>query len=208
VTTASVPLTHLSPAVLALFARGDLAWPKSWKVRLHLRACAPCREQVERFQAASLELKREAESETLTGFEAIADWNRLEREMLGNIGVGVAAARCIDPPRPRFSLLSPWTFATLLLALFTVGWVTHIPRRETEHLVGSLGEWVGLHRIQRNSASIRTTSAGIAVRAQGGTLTIMNPPSAVVTSFGSSAVSARFIDEETGQVTITRVYAQ
>ena len=46
--------------------------------------------------AARAELNRESSDETLTGFEAIADWRSLEREMLGNIAVGVAAARCID----------------------------------------------------------------------------------------------------------------
>jgi hypothetical protein len=55
---------------------------------------------------------------------------------------------------------------------------------------------------------LRSTPGGIVVRSQGGTLTILHPNSAVVSLSGTAGVSARYIDEETGQVTITKVYGQ
>ncbi len=153
-------------------------------------------------------MRREAHSETLTGFEAVADWSRLEREMLGNIGVGVAAARCIDKVRRRRSLLTPSVLIAALTLLFVAGWVTHIPKEQTEHLAASLRQLVGLERPQITGTVLRATPDGVAVRAQGATLTIMHPPSAVLSLSGGSAVAARYIDEQSGQVTITKVYAQ
>jgi hypothetical protein len=55
---------------------------------------------------------------------------------------------------------------------------------------------------------LRSTPEGIAVRTQGATLTILHPRSAVVSLSGSSAVAARYVDEDTGQVTIANVYGQ
>jgi len=55
---------------------------------------------------------------------------------------------------------------------------------------------------------VRTTPQGIAVRSQGATLTLLNPSSATVSLSGASAVGARYIDDETGQITITNVYGQ
>jgi hypothetical protein len=55
---------------------------------------------------------------------------------------------------------------------------------------------------------LQSTPGGIAVRTQGATLTILHPNSAVISLSGTSGVSARYFDEETGQVTITKVYGQ
>jgi hypothetical protein len=65
-----------------------------------------------------------------------------------------------------------------------------------------------LERPQIAGTQLKTTPDGIAVRAQGATLTILHPASAVVSVSGPSSMSARYVDEETGQVTITKVYAQ
>jgi hypothetical protein len=160
------------------------------------------------FQSARAQLKREADSQTLTGFEAIADWERLEREMLGNIAVGVSAARCIDKVGRKKVLLSKSAFVLGLMVVFVAGWVTHIPQVETEHLAASLGRVFGLERPRITGTILQTTPDGIAVRAQGATLTILHPRSAVVSVSGASAVEARYFDEQTGQVTITNVYGQ
>lgn len=200
----------LHPAVqsLALYSSGDLPLIARWRIGSHLARCADCEQQVFLFRSAAAELKRQANTQTLTGFEAIADWMRLEREMLGNIGVGVAAARCIDKVGRGHVLLSRAALVLGLMALFVAGWLTHIPREETGHLAASLRRLAGMERPQITGTILRTTPDGIAVRAQGATLTIMHPPSAVVSLSGASAVSARYVDEETGQVTITKVYGQ
>jgi hypothetical protein len=67
---------------------------------------------------------------------------------------------------------------------------------------------MGVEPPQLSTSVVSTTPEGIAVRAQGATLTILHPPSAIVTLAGSSSLGARFVDEQTGQVTITNVYGQ
>jgi hypothetical protein len=199
---------HPGPAALALFSCGDLPWRQMWRLRRHVRGCDQCERQVAEFRAAKSELKREAQTETLTGFEAITDWSVLEREMLGNIAVGVAAARCVDNVRRGRSFLIKATVLAGLTTLFVAGWITHIPKEETIHLAASLRQIIGLDRPPIIGTQLKTTPDGIAVRAQGATLTILHPPSAVISVSGPSAMSARYVDEDSGEVTITKVYAQ
>ena len=199
---------HPSVETLSLYSSRDLGWTTRLSVTRHLARCSECEQQVILFRSAKSELRREASAQALTGFEAIADWNRLEREMLGNIAVGVAAARCVDNVRRGRTFLMRGAFVTGLAALFVTGWVTHIPKEQTRHLTASLRRLIGLDPQETTGTVVRTTPEGIAVRAQGATLTIMHPPSAVLSLSGSSGVAARYVDEETGEVTITNVYGQ
>lgn len=201
-------ISHPSAPVLALFSSGDLPWRTMWRLKRHINRCDECEQHVAEYRAARLELRREAHSETLTAFEAIADWSVLEREMLGNIAVGVSAARCVDNVRRTHSWLIKGTVAAALTTLFVAGWITHIPREQSEHLAASLRQIIGLDRPVYIGSQLKNTPEGIAVRTQGATLTIMHPRSAVVLVSGPSSMSARYVDEDTGQVTITKVYGQ
>ena len=207
-TRTSTQTGHPTIGALSLYAGGDLSWAKQMRIKWHIKRCASCDRQVLRLGAARTELKREAEAQTLTGFEAIADWSRLEREIVGNIAVGVAAARCIDHVGHGRVLLVRAAFCIGLLGLFVAGWVTHIPREQSQHLWASLHGWMGTESSPSGGIVLRSSPNGIAVRAQGSTLTLMHPRSAVISVSGATAVEARYIDEETGQVTITSVYGQ
>jgi len=200
--------SHPSIEDLALGSAGDLPLVAGWRVRYHIAHCAECERQVLLFRASAAELKREASAETLTGFEAIADWPSLEREMMGNIGVGVDAARCIEGVGKRRSLAVRFALIAALVLLFAAGWITHIPTEQTQHLFATLRSFTGFERPVPMGIVLRSTPEGIAVRTQGATLTILHPRSAVVSLSGSSSVAARYVDEDTGQVTITNVYGQ
>jgi hypothetical protein len=200
--------SHPSAETLALHSSGDLPLIAGWRVRYHAARCPACARQIALFQSATAELKREAGAETLTGFEAIADWPSLEREMLGNIGVGVDAARCIEGVGKRRSWAVRFALAAGLVLLFAAGWMTHIPSEQTQHLLATLRNFTGFERPAPIGTVLRSTPDGIAVRTQGATLTILHPRSAVVSLSGSSAVAARYLDEDTGQVTIANVYGQ
>jgi hypothetical protein len=200
---------HPAVSMLALYSGGEMPWTERWRLRRHIRHCAECEQQLARFRSAREHLRHDAGSETLTAFEAIGDWNRLEREMLGNIAVGVAAARCVDKVGRGRAVLSRIAIATGLLGLVVAGWVTHVPKEQTRHLFASLQRLVGTDRPQQVAGTVvRTLPDGIAVRTQGATLMIMHPQTAVVSLSGPSAVAARYVDEETGQVTIANVYGQ
>jgi hypothetical protein len=198
---------HPFPNELALFSAEDLPSLTSWRIGRHVKRCSECEQQVVLFRSANRELQREAATETLTGFEAIADWARLEREMMGNIAVGLDAAHCIENVGRRRALLFRVAFAAAFTLLFVIGWMTHIPREQTGHLVSSLNRLFTLNRTQATGPILRTTLDGITVGAQGATLTILHPPSAVIGVSGAYAVSARYVDADTGEVTITKVYA-
>lgn len=199
---------HPSVQALALFATADLPWTKKIKVGHHVWHCAQCEEQVAAFRDAGKQLKDEAAASMLTGFEAVVDWQRFEREMLGNIAVGVAAARCIDNVgRPRFFGRGVLLTAGLA-AVFVAGWFTHIPAEQNQHLVSSLRRVFGAPDAASSSPVVQTTADGIAVRTGGATLTLMHPASAVNSVSGASSITSRYVDEDTGQVTITKVYAQ
>jgi hypothetical protein len=200
---------HPSSRTLALYSRSDLTWLGRWQIGRHVAKCAYCEEQVAGFRSACNELKREAETQTLTGFEAITDWTRLEREMIGNIAVGVAAARCIEKVgRGRiFAVRGAW-IAVGVAVLLAAGWFTNVPSEQRAYLTASIRRSVGIEVPQIAGSVVQTTPEGIAVRAQGATLTILHPPSAVVSLAGSSSLGARFVDEESGEVTITNVYGQ
>jgi hypothetical protein len=200
---------HPGLETLALYSRGDVAWARQWQIGRHIGRCVDCEEQVLRFRSARNELNREANQQTLTAFEATTDWVRLEREMLGNIGVGVAAARCIEKVGRQRLLSAPGVWVTLGLAMiFLAGWLTNVPSEQRDHLTASLRRSIGIEVPQIAGSVVRTTPEGIAVRAQGATLTILHPPSAVISLAGSSSLGAQFVDEETGEVTITNVYGE
>ena len=198
---------HPNLETLALYSKGDLAWLTRWEIGRHVRTCPDCEEQVFRFRSVSAEVKREADGQILTAFEATTDWARLEREMIGNIAVGVAAARCIEKVgRGRIRIVRGAWVTVALAILFLAGWFTNLPSEQRDHLTASIRRSMGIEGPQIAGTIVRTTPEGIAVRAQGATLTILHPPSAVISLAGSSSLGARFVDEETGEVTITNVY--
>jgi hypothetical protein len=199
---------HPAPEILALYSRGDLPLFSRVRVKAHLLECAACEHQIALFTSSLRELKREATTETLTAFEAIADWNTLEREMLGNIVVGVAAARCIEKVGRKRVWAPRLAIGAGLSLLFVAGWITHIPSEQTSHLAGTLSHFVGFRQPTRVTNYVQATPSGIAVRSEGVTLTILHPPGAVVSLSGNSSVEARYVDEDTGQLTITNVYGQ
>jgi hypothetical protein len=200
--------SHPSTEVLALYSRGDLPALPRLRLKAHLLECADCEHQIALFAACLSELKREAASQTLTAFEAIADWKVLEREMMGNIDVGVAAARCIDKVGRKHAWFSRLAFGAGLSVLFVAGWITHIPSEQTHHMAASLSRIVGLRPKPGPINMVQATPNVIAVRSQGVTLSILHPPTAVVSLSGNSSMEARYVDEESGQLTIASVYGQ
>jgi hypothetical protein len=202
--------SHPNAEELALLVGGDIPYVRRWQIQNHVNHCAECEQEFERYQASHAELRRLAEAEMLTGFEAIGDWDRLQREMTGNIHVGVAAARAIDKSSHR--RLRKFRFAALaagLIVLFTAGWLLNVPAEDNSRIVSALrSAWSG----PQVAAGIilRTTPHGVSVRSQGTILTVLHPSSTNVTaSFsGNSSVAMRYVDDETGQVTIANVYGE
>jgi hypothetical protein len=200
---------HPSTELLALFSSADLPWLDRWRIRRHIAACEQCDRELSLFRASTLEFKRQSRTETLTGFEAIADWSRLEREMEGNISVGLAASRCIEPSPDHRRYLIKLSLATGMALLFVLGWLTHVPSEQSTRIIAAVrGAFSKDQRHEYQGPVLRSLPDGIMVGSQDGSMTILHPATAVVTMSGASSVEARYVDDETGQVTITNVYGQ
>jgi hypothetical protein len=141
--------------------------------------------------------------------DSARDWARLEHEILGNIAVGLAAARCIEKigAGQRFAGTGLAVAACLSL-LFLIGWLTHIPVAQTQHLLASIQKALASPRTIQPYVKAETDPHGIAVNSAGGKLLLTAPPSARVWASGESQISATFTDEQTGQVIVTTVYGQ
>jgi len=204
--------TELHPSIedLSLFSRGDLNRIASWRTARHIRHCANCEQLCGQFRTAVQEVQRLASQQSLTGFEACMNWGRLEREMVGNIKVGLAAAACIEHvPHRTFHGWRGAAAVTGLSFVFVAGWLMNVPRRDTEKVATAIRTAFAPQQ-SANGTILQTTSDGIAVRSQGAMLTLFHPSASdlTVSVNGTSSVAASYVDDETGQVTITNVYAQ
>lgn len=182
---------------LALCASGDLRGFAAWRLQWHLRRCSLCRNEMEAFRAARQDLRLAADREALA---ALANWNRRKREMIGNIAVGVAAARCIERIGPKRILRSRTAWACVAVGFLLLGvWAVRLNQTP---------EVPGAHPLQTAGAVVETTPDGIAVHSAGGSLTMLHPASAVVSLARGPGVAASYIDEKTGEVTIANVYGK
>src|SRR5271170_694259 len=153
---------HPGNESLALYSRGDLSWRQRWGVRRHVRRCSECSYQVEHFRSAADVLRQEGKDEALAGPEAIANWSALEREMIGNIKVGLDAARCIENVGRSHSM--GWRLALttgLLSVVLTVGWIMNIPDARRGQLEDSLRRIAGLYSPSPAGTVVQTTPHGI-----------------------------------------------
>jgi hypothetical protein len=217
---------HPPKTQLALFAGEELSWLESWTIKRHLMGCTACQKQVVEF-SQDRQTVQELSAELPPG----VDWDRLSSEMAGNIRVGLAAGEAIsafDPPseveilssRPAwFHWNAGWAVAAASV-VFAVGFWINLPRPQAEHLAAAL-HGIRFDRIgkiiQRESVNGGVTSGDVLVEASrasiqvwenGASLSLLNPrsdgPTISVSTQGSAG--ARYIDSDTGQVTINRVY--
>lgn len=184
-------MKHPTEAVLALYAGGETSWWQRWMVSWHLKQCAACRTEVESF-ANTRDWFQEAAAEVPGGVE----WDRLATEMKANVHVGLAAGEVVASPAPPRRRLG-WRAAAALASVTVVAvgsWWLHIPRT------------VGVS----NDVVLAATPAGIELKEEGNALMLMHASSdtAVVSVSAEGSMTARFLDEETGQVTINNVYVE
>ena len=185
-------MKHPDQAALALYAGGDLGFWTRRRVERHLTRCESCGDEVASFQATR---------EIVTDLSEIPDvsWNRLAAEMKANIRLGLAAGECVrmgeKPLRER-----PWftgiRAAVALASIITLAVTSLVvqPRSGEKPVDG--------HTI------LRQVPNGIEVEGSGRAFRLMNTGATDVTvSVGAQSVGARYVDPDTGQVTINKVYA-
>ena len=192
---------HPNDMDLALYAGGDLGFFARRKLAGHLRECEECRKRQQSFVDARGQL-REVAAELPEGL----NWDRLTAEMTANIHLGLAAGEIVAyTNRPR--QLSGWrpvmVFASALMVV-VVAWYANRPT--PSQLVAQKKSMV----IEAPQVLVETTDMGIELKDHGRVLTLLNPKGRDVAYSVSmqGSVRARYVDSESGQVTINNVYVQ
>jgi len=183
-------MKHPDGIQLALWR--ELDWPTRWRISRHLRQCTACASEVRSFEASERRL-REMAGEMPPGL----NWDALAAEMTGNVRVGIAAGRCVAPAVAPggLSWRTALVFGSTALLLITALWLNPPLRKD---------------QLATRGIVLATTPSGIELKENGSALTLMHVRSEkeplVVSAPGSLRV--RYVDSETGQITINNVYAQ
>lgn len=182
---------HPSEADLALYAGGELSWWRRRRLRRHFERCSACRAHAAEFRRWREWLREE--DQLPPGIH----WNRLAGEMKANIRVGLAAGECVGPAGEAAVRWRPVAVALPILVMVLAGWllqVWHPPLRRPAAQRGLI---------------LAATSSGVELRQGGGALTLLHPRAVDVSRVASGdGVRTRYVDSETGYVTISHVYAQ
>jgi hypothetical protein len=186
-------MRHPADFQLALFAGGDLGLLDRLRIKRHVRQCDYCRREVASFRSAGEQVRLE----TLE-LPAGVNWDRMAAEMSANIHVGLEAGACVAAPaiRPhRMGRRAAAVMAGMTCMLMVAWWLNPLPQRQP-------------HALRAVEIEMRTTPLGIELTENGNTLTLLHGRGQqrpiIVSTPGT--LRARFVDTETGQVTINNVY--
>jgi len=196
---------HIDSATLALLAGGELPFGQSVRAGWHVRLCARCRAQLERFRRLREMLHAEAAEQTEfeTELPGIA-WDALEAEMRANIRLGLTAGALAGDETVTQSIrplaVPLWRWATVCATLGFVlgaGWWLSGPGRLGTPVVSS---------VLRVTPDLDLTDAAAAPPV----FEPLAPASDAVRTEAdfSGATRVRLIDADTGRVTLQQVYAQ
>ncbi len=186
-------MRHPSQEILALHAGGDLGWLERWKTARHLSGCDVCRDEVSAYQEVREDLPELNEMPEVP-------WNRLAAEMRANIRLGLAAGECVRPGDEvrEFSFFhgarAVVAFASICAILLTAAVLERpVPVHASEPMV-------------------QATDNGIQRRSGDRAFGLMHPGAQaqdVTYSVGAQGtMGARYVDSETGAITMTKVYVE
>lgn len=189
-------MKHPNQATLALHAGGDLGFFARWATERHLSQCDRCRDEAAAFESLREILPELAETPDVP-------WTRLAAEMKANIRLGLAAGECVrtgaQPLRdtPLFAgaraVVALASVAALLVAVLVL---QHPAPMVTVHAEG---------------VELKSTFDGIEVGEGEKVLRLLHGVSrdadVTYTPAAQGSMRARYVDPQTGYVTVTNVYA-
>jgi hypothetical protein len=192
-------MKHPREEHLALFAGGDVGPFERWRVSRHLRACPECRAEVGHFEVLSGIFTEEAER-----LPEGVNWDRLAAEMKANIRLGLVAGECVSAAgsRPQRPVWRPAAVLASAALLLITAWWLNIP---PEH-----HQMNAQHRQTVEAPVVQVAPGGIEVKANSATLTLLRRKAATPVLYVSSpgSLRERFVDADTGQITINNVYTE
>jgi len=196
-------MTHPGQSTLALYAGKDLGWFARWRTERHLAHCHQCGGEVESFAAWR---------DNLVGLDKppAVSWNRLAAEMKANIRLGLAAGECVRGEMP--AALAGWLSGARavmacagMLAVVAAGLLLERPSPPAPPVAAD------------QSTVLRATANGIELNEGGQSISLLHVRAAqrpggqadVTYSAGAQgSMRARYVDADTGNVTINNVYVQ
>ena len=188
-------MKHPADFQLALFAGDDVDLLERWRIRRHVSQCDYCRREVESFRAASQRVRT-----ATVDLPENLNWDRLAAEMTANIHVGLEAGECVATSVRRSERIG-WRAAAVMAGMtvmLAVGWWLNPPPKRQPHA------------IRAAQVEMRATASGIELNENGNALTLLHTRGRqkpiIVSAPGT--LRARFVDTETGQVTINNVYTE
>jgi hypothetical protein len=184
-------MKHPGEYNLSLLAGGEAGAFHRFRLDRHVRNCEDCQEKVTEFQALRKHLAD-------TEFPEV-NWNSLAAEMRANIHVGLEAGACVRDTHmskswsPQFAV----AFASLVV-LVGAGFFLTDSR---------------LHRVTVAEAAapvLQPTASGIELRKGKDSFAFLDDKGVRMdqTVNANGAIEARYINDETGSVTITNVQLQ
>lgn len=195
-------MRHPEVSDLALLAGNDLGLWRGFLVGRHVRNCFQCQRELEAFDESKGVLRR--------GFDPAPDdkqWDRLAAEMSANIRLGLSAGECVTPPSvPRFER-DAWKAGFALATIFLLmigGWML----RQYTGVFNTVSPKYAIK--VSDEMVLKATLGGIGVEQNGRTMALAYERGAVptVTVGLQGSMNARYVDEDTGQVTIHNVYTE
>lgn len=203
-------MKHPDESRLALFAGGDLGFWEARRVRGHLTDCAHCAAEVSALRGALDALGSLPEK----GLDC--NWERLSQEMTGNIRVGFAAGECVAgferhvrEAKPRLFRHAALVMSGLSAVVCVALWL-NMPQAQMDHLTSALGR-IGRGRAVAASPAndpvvLETGPTAIQVKTSERFLSIAHPEGATVSINVQDSAGVRYVDADSGQVTLARVY--
>jgi hypothetical protein len=196
-------MTHPSQSTLALYAGKDLGWFAGRRAERHVARCRECRQAVEGFAALHDDLVSFVEVPALS-------WSRLAAEMKANIRLGLAAGECV---RGELSAAPLAWFSGMRTVMAGAGIVVLV----AAGLLLERSTPPAPPAVANESMVLRATANGIELNQGGQSISLLHMRAAqtpggqldVTYSAGAQgSMRARYVDLDTGNVTINNVYVQ
>ncbi len=173
-------------------------------VRRHVNGCAQCQAEVALFGDTSAAVREE------TGeMPASVQWDGLAAEMRANVRLGIAASDAIssygtaDDTRPAQGM--SWRMAVLaagFVFMLSVGYWLNASKK-SEQIAAMRGPAPIVAEVSERGVGMSDGSKGMELQ---GPRT--NPRASIMTVSTLGSAGARYVDEETGQVTVNHVYVE
>ena len=184
-------MTHPREHDLALLAGGEAGRIRQFFLDRHVQDCADCQKKITDYQEMRDDL-------ALLDLPDL-NWNFLAADMRANIRLGLEAGACVSAGKPAPRRWNPRPVLAFTCVLLVAA-------------AAELFRDARPHRLAAADATpvLESTGSGIELRTGANSLMLLNHhgSAAAQTVSAQGEVGARYIDSDTGSVTINNVYLQ